>query len=95
VLHLAIDVIKPVDPSVSRRVFKNDPNGVTSHGRVLKILRGFVNDDPIPPVWVVRDQAGTYALRNGAHRFYCSIAAGFTQIPAIEVSTEPGSESAR
>ncbi|HEY3628185.1 MAG TPA: hypothetical protein VGL00_17990, partial [Terracidiphilus sp.] len=45
----------------------------------------FVANDALPPVELTK-QAGPCAfdLKGGAHRVYCSIAAGFTEIPAVK-----------
>ena len=56
---------------------------------VLKILRGFRNGDAIPPIQVVKLPDGapfSHRIYNGAHRFYCSVAAGFTHVPAIDAA---------
>jgi hypothetical protein len=63
----------------------NDSEGSTARERVLRILRGFQLDDAIPPVEIVEGQYPyRYKLVHGAHRFYCSLAAGFTSVPTIE-----------
>ena len=72
----------------SHGVFNDHPGGPTAEERVLKILRGFVANSAIPPVEVERQPEGSdfpYKLRHGAHRFYCSVAAGFSRVPAVEV----------
>jgi hypothetical protein len=53
--------------------------------RVIRILRGFADGAAIPPVEIVRTLAGPlpYKLTHGLHRFCCSVAVGFTYIPAI------------
>lgn len=56
--------------------------------RMVNILQGFVNCHPIPPIIIHKFPAQNdfiYEVRNGVHRFYASIAAGFTSIPAIIV----------
>jgi len=58
--------------------------------RLVKILSGFVAGDSIPPVplfaLVAREFQPTpfrYRIGNGFHRFYASVAAGFSSLPAI------------
>jgi uncharacterized protein (DUF111 family) len=55
--------------------------------RLLKILRGFRNNDKIPPIEVVTIDLPDYSfeLYNGFHRFYASVAAKFTKIPVTIV----------
>lgn len=59
----------------------------TAKERVLRLLRGFSANDAIPAVEVVEAPSGSgyrYELTHGAHRFYCSLAAGVTHIPAVK-----------
>lgn len=51
----------------------------------LAILRGFATDAAIPPVTAEKLSTGPYSvmLREGFHRFYLSVAAGFTHMPVI------------
>lgn len=68
-------------------LFRDDKEkGICARERVVKILRGFVLDEAIPPVGVWEAQGGEhpYKLTHGAHRFYCSVAAGFTHVPAVK-----------
>lgn len=56
--------------------------------RLLRILRGFKYNSELPPIKVVKserqDSRGyAYRLIDGMHRFYSSVAAGFTHIPVI------------
>ncbi len=54
--------------------------------RVISILTGFRTGSAIPPVEVVLEPEGSnfrYKLVHGAHRFYCSLAAGYSHVPAI------------
>ena len=55
--------------------------------RMVRILQGFRTDAALPPVDVVRFDAPSiegyrYRLVDGCHRFYASVAAGFSKIPA-------------
>lgn len=67
-------------------IFNDSVEDGTAHDRVLRILRGFRAGDAIPPVEIAEDDSGQqrYRLVNGAHRLYCSLAAGFTHVPAIK-----------
>ena len=68
-------------------IFNNSEEQGSARERVLRILRGFRSDNAIPPVEIVEGQAGwpyRYKLIHGAHRFYCSLAAGFKCVPTIE-----------
>jgi len=50
-------------------------------------LRGFQLDEVIPPVRVVENKTGSihrYKLTDGAHRFYCAVASGFTHVPTLK-----------
>jgi len=80
VFVVKIDHVGPVD-RVRRHKLLRDRSSV------LDILQGFRIGDAIPPVEVVLGKPGyghQYRLTNGAHRLYCSIAAGFTHIPAVQ-----------
>jgi hypothetical protein len=52
---------------------------------VLEILRGFRLDHAIPPVEITSGKTTShrYKLYNGTHRLYCSLAVGFTHVPAV------------
>jgi hypothetical protein len=52
--------------------------------RLIKVLAGFVAGQAIPPVKVHELPQGPfrYGLRDGLHRFYASVAAGFDHVPA-------------
>jgi hypothetical protein len=63
----------------------------TARERVVSLLRGFREDAAIPPVHVVRLGPGSpyrFKLNAGAHRFYCSVAAGFKSVSAIDVTAD-------
>src|SRR6185312_12786985 len=53
--------------------------------RLADILRGFRTNAQIPPIWISNSRSGHYCykIQHGVHRFYASIAAGFSYIPAI------------
>ena len=91
--NVRIDDVEPIRRNLSHGVFNDDTEtGVSAKQRVLHILRGFLTNSAIPPVRVRRQPAGSkyaYELRHGVHRFYCSVRAGFTEIPAeIDSSSE-------
>jgi hypothetical protein len=78
ILTVSIQDVGPVDDT-RRQIFRDRAD-------VLKILRGFRLGDAIPPVHVVDGKSGyghLFKLIDGAHRFYCSLRAGFTHVPAI------------
>ena len=82
--------IKDVGPVLRNRgvgIFNDSEEEGSARERVVRILRGFRFDDAIPPVEIVQGQAGypyQYKLVHGAHRFYCSLAAGFKCVPTTE-----------
>ena len=80
-LSVSVGEVEPVSPE--RRQL-----GVFIEGeeKVLKIFSGFVENSAILPVEIKRQSQGSiypYALYDGAHRFYCSVAAGFGHVPAV------------
>ena len=78
--------IEPVHRAPGVPVFNDSiEEGISARERVERILRAFVANDALPPVELAK-QAGRYhfRLRAGLHRLYCSIAAGFTEIPAVK-----------
>jgi hypothetical protein len=88
VYTVRIDDVAPVERRLREGVFRKHPmKPLSAKDRVLEILRGFAANDEIPPVQVVRLSASEryrYKLTDGAHRFYLSIAAGFTHVPAVD-----------
>jgi hypothetical protein len=87
-MEVLISDIGPVDPQRrSIGVLRDDVGrGISASDRVVKILRGFREGQAIPPVVIVDGEAGygfKYRPTEGAHRLYCSIAAGFTRVPAV------------
>lgn len=53
--------------------------------RMIRILEGIRNSAPIPPIEIQTKETGDYpyTVHNGVHRFYASIAVGFTHVPAF------------
>lgn len=87
IFKVRIDEVSPVRRNPGVGIF-NDNNVATAKDRVESILNGFLTGSVIPPVEVVPEPKGSnyrYKLVHGAHRFYCSLAAGFSHVPAIEV----------
>jgi hypothetical protein len=74
--------IKPIDRNlkgiVGVRLF-------ASKERLVRILTGIRENIQLPPIQVVEDEEDghVYRLCHGVHRFYASVAAGFTHIPAV------------
>ena len=87
VLSIRIDEMPPVRRAPGVGVFNTDrETGRSPRERVVSICRAFRDDVALPPVEVLSlESTDTYRYRlvHGAHRFYCSIAAGFTHVPAV------------
>jgi hypothetical protein len=90
VFALPIAEVAPVERRLSHGFFNDSVEGCSARERVMRILTGFREDQPVPPVEVVRAESGPYPyqLYHGAHRFCCAVLAGFTAVPAVDV-TEP------
>jgi hypothetical protein len=90
VVEVAIADVAPIERQLSHGVFNDSAEFGTARDRVLRILTGFVEDQPIPPVEVVKATDGPYRyhLNHGVHRFCCAVLAGFVAVPAVDV-TEP------
>jgi hypothetical protein len=85
ILNVRIADVGPVHRPVG--IFRDSEDGITAQERVLRILRGFRLGEAIPPVRVVECGSGSkhrYQLTDGTHRLYCSLAAGFTHVPAMK-----------
>jgi hypothetical protein len=87
ILAVRIADVGPIGPvRRSIGIFRDSEDGIPARERVLQILRGFRLGHEIPPVQVVECVPSSqyrYKLTDGTHRFYCSVAAGFTHIPTI------------
>lgn len=57
----------------------------TARERTVSILKAIMSNSTLPPVEVVHsnEKSFKFKLVHGSHRFHCSIAAGFVQIPAV------------
>lgn len=85
IFEAAISEVAPLRRNPGVGIF-NDDLEATAQERVVRLLRGFHNGDAIPPVQLVADasfEGCRYKITHGSHRFYCSLAAGFTYVPAI------------
>jgi hypothetical protein len=86
--EVRIDDVDATRRQLNHGVFNDDAEtGRSAKDRVISIFRGFLNSSALPPVEVVRLPPGAssrYKLTHGAHRFYLSIAAGFTHVPAVK-----------
>jgi hypothetical protein len=86
VFEARIDEIGPVRRNPGVGIF-NSNETKTARERVVCILKGFRKGAAIPPVELVDAPAGSpfrYKLVAGTHRLYCSLAAGFSHVPAFE-----------
>lgn len=87
ILTARIKDIQPIRRKLSAGVFNDDrETGFSAKERVISIFRAIRDDVPLPPVEVVQTLTGSahrYKLTHGVHRLYCSLAAGFTHIPAV------------
>lgn len=88
VFEVSIDSVRPISLAIRGTVFRDGQDGEgTARERVQSILRGFVACSLLPPVDVVCDASESefrFKLTHGVHRLYCSLAAGFTHVPAVE-----------
>src|SRR5438552_10024678 len=88
VREVPLEDVGPVSRNAGVGIFNDSEEEGSARERVVRILRGFRLDNAIPPVEIVEGQAGypyRYKLAHGAHRLYCSLAAGFKCVPTIEV----------
>ncbi len=82
-----VNDVAPLRRTLSHGLFGDKDGGPPVRQRVVQILQGFVRGEAIPPVEILPALEGSehrYRLKDGAHRFYLSIAAGFTHVPAVE-----------
>jgi hypothetical protein len=86
VFEARIDEVEPVRRNPGVGVF-DDNEEATARERVVRILRGFNEGVAIPPVTLIKDTSSSpfrYRFGHGCHRFYCSLAVGFSHVSAIE-----------
>jgi len=88
VIEVSIADVAPVDRQLSHGVFADSKESGTARQRVVRILKGFRENAPIPPVEVVCTPDAPYRFRlyAGAHRFCCAVVAGFQAVPAVDVT---------
>jgi hypothetical protein len=88
IFEVCIDDVGPVHRSPGVGIFNRSiEDGLTARERVVRVLRAFRLGDAIPPVQVLEGKPGDphyYKLTHGVHRLYCSLAAGFTHVPAVK-----------
>ena len=85
IFEVPIEDVRAVRRNPGIGIF-NDNEYSTARERVVRILRGFVSGEKIRPVEVKCEPPESpyrYKLHHGAHRFYCSLAAGFSHVPAV------------
>jgi hypothetical protein len=86
ILTVSIEDVGPVDLARRLHIFRDSEEEGTARSRVVRICRGFLRGEAIPPVEVVDgkpDYGHRFKLTHGAHRLYCSLAAKFTHIPVV------------
>jgi len=87
IFEVSMADVAPVRRSHGVPIFNADSDtGRTARERVVSILRGFRSGKGLPPIKVVvlpNDQRYRYRLVDGAHRFYCSLALGFSTVPVV------------
>lgn len=75
---LSLKTIEPPKRNAGIDSFKKE--------RMVNILSAIRNGTPLPPVVVWKTVDGSeweYELRQGYHRYYASVAAGFKTLPAV------------
>lgn len=88
VFEVRIGDVAPVRRAPGVAIFNNDKaRGLTARQRVVSIFIGVQSCATFPPVKIVPLPVGDahkYKLVEGVHRFYCSLSAGFTSVPAVK-----------
>ena len=86
VMFLPISEIAPLkERAKCRGVFCGNEED-TARGRVVRILKWFKENKEIEPISVAKlkdNEKYKYKVLAGSHRFHCSIAVGFSEVPAI------------
>jgi hypothetical protein len=86
IFEASVEDVAPLKRAPGVGIF-NDNKEATARERVVRILRGFREGAQIPPIHLTKltpAAAFRYKIGNGSHRFYCSLAAGFSHVPAFE-----------
>ena len=83
-------LLTKIEPPFRHPTVTKDWNGF-DRDRLVRVLSGISNSVDMPPVNVAsRTDPGSpylYRVRDGYHRFYASVAAGFDKLPAIITET--------
>lgn len=60
-------------------------HGGFNRERMIDVLRAIASQIPLPPIGVVDRPKGPYRYlpEQGTHRFYASVAAGFSHVPTV------------
>lgn len=82
--------LREIEPPHRDPEYQKDWHGFDRE-RLIKVLRGFVDGEVIPPVPLLELQPHPdsihlpyrYRVLDGFHRFYGSVAAGFQHLPGI------------
>ncbi|MEH2485759.1 hypothetical protein [Bradyrhizobium sp. AZCC 2230] len=78
--HILVE-LTAIEPPRRNPGFALDENGFR-RDRMLRVLVGIREDHSIPPIEIEDGDAPyAYRLRDGVHRFYASIACGFSHLP--------------
>ncbi len=74
--------LSDIEPPARFHHVQLDVNGFDQI-RTLRILTGISNGDAIPPIQIEQSDSARkpYRLRHGFHRYYASLAAGFSHVP--------------
>jgi hypothetical protein len=86
VFEVRIEEVAPLERAPGVGIF-NDNEEATARERVVRIFRDFRGDAEIWPIHLVKLALGAafrYRIGHGSHRFYCSLAAGFSHVQAFE-----------
>lgn len=85
VFEVSFDEVRPGQRNPGVGIFNSNAQA-SAKDRVVSLLRGFRENSAIPPVELLPDETGSnfgYKLAAGYHRFYCSLAAGYSRVPAV------------
>jgi hypothetical protein len=86
IFEASIEEIAPLERAPGVGIF-NDNDEASARERIVRILRGFREGVQIPPIHLVKLTPRApfrYRIGDGSHRFYCSLAAGFSHVQAFE-----------
>ena len=86
VFEVRIEEVAPLRRAPGVGIF-NDNKEATARERVVRTLRDFRVNAEIWPIRLTKLAPGAvfrYEIGDGSHRFYCSLAAKFSHVPAVE-----------